>query len=142
MAMFVLPKRANFDDIIRHWKVYEEVLARTQLFTRHSVNDPTHKEVVAPAPWLVQLWLVDADCALYDSARTLSLVEPPSLHVPQNELLASITKLRQFSSEATAMLNGLTEAHPLIRTELNVKTHDSGQLILGLVNCAATLDFA
>jgi hypothetical protein len=40
------------------------------------------------------------------------------------------------------MLNDLTEARTLIRTELNVKTHDGGQLISRMVDCAATLDFA
>jgi hypothetical protein len=35
----------------------------------------------------------------------------------------------------------LTEARPLIRTELIVKTPDGGHLIFGLVDCAATLDF-
>jgi hypothetical protein len=38
------------------------------------------------------------------------------------------------------LLRDLTEARPLIRTELNVKTPDGGQLISGLVDCAATLD--
>jgi hypothetical protein len=33
------------------------------------------------------------------------------------------------------------EARPLICTKLTVKTHDGRQLISGLVNCAATLDF-
>jgi hypothetical protein len=39
------------------------------------------------------------------------------------------------------MLTDLTEARPLIRTELTVKTLDGGHLIFGLVDCAATLDF-
>jgi hypothetical protein len=39
------------------------------------------------------------------------------------------------------MLTNLTEARPLFRTELKVKTHDGGQLISGLVYCAAALDF-
>jgi hypothetical protein len=38
-------------------------------------------------------------------------------------------------------MTDLTEASPLNRTELNVKNHDDGQLIFGLVNCVATLDF-
>jgi hypothetical protein len=38
------------------------------------------------------------------------------------------------------MLTDLTEARPLIRTKLNVKTHVSGQLVSGLVDCVATLD--
>jgi hypothetical protein len=39
------------------------------------------------------------------------------------------------------MLTDLTEARPLIRTELTVKTPDGGHRISGLVDCAATLDF-
>jgi hypothetical protein len=35
----------------------------------------------------------------------------------------------------------LTEARPLIRSELTVKTFHGGQLIYRLVDCAATLDF-
>jgi predicted aspartyl protease len=35
----------------------------------------------------------------------------------------------------------LTEARPLIRTELTVKSHDGGHHISCLVDCAATLDF-
>jgi hypothetical protein len=39
------------------------------------------------------------------------------------------------------MWTDLTEARPLIRTELTVKTPDGGHQISGLVDCAATLDF-
>jgi hypothetical protein len=39
------------------------------------------------------------------------------------------------------MLTDTTEARPLTRTEMNVKAFDSGQLIAGLVDCAATHDF-
>jgi hypothetical protein len=49
--------------------------------------------------------------------------------------------LKQFSLEATALLTDLTEARMLIRIELNVKTPNGGQLIFGLVECGATLDF-
>jgi hypothetical protein len=38
------------------------------------------------------------------------------------------------------MLTDLTEARPLIQTEMTVKTVDGGQLFFGLVDCAATLD--
>jgi hypothetical protein len=38
-------------------------------------------------------------------------------------------------------LTDLTEARPLIRTELTVKTPDGGHQISGLVDCPATLDF-
>jgi hypothetical protein len=39
------------------------------------------------------------------------------------------------------MLTNLTEARPLIRSELRVKTPNGGQLISGLIDRAATLDF-
>jgi hypothetical protein len=50
------------------WKLYHEFLALTQLFTRQSLENPAQQEVVAPSPWHVQLWLVDADCAFCDPA--------------------------------------------------------------------------
>jgi hypothetical protein len=68
-------------------------------------------------------------------------MEPPSLRVPRDELTTSIATLRKNSPDATALLTDLTEARPFARTKLNVKTHDSGQLISGLVDCAATLAF-
>jgi hypothetical protein len=40
------------------------------------------------------------------------------------------------------MLTNLIEARPFIRTKLIVKTPNSGHVISGLVDCAATLDFA
>jgi hypothetical protein len=36
----------------------------TQLFTRPSLENATQQEVVAPAPWHVQLWLVDGEYTL------------------------------------------------------------------------------
>jgi hypothetical protein len=39
------------------------------------------------------------------------------------------------------MLMNLTEAHPLIRTELAMKNPNGGQQIRGLVDCVATLHF-
>jgi hypothetical protein len=66
MAVFVLPKWAKFAQLTKHWKLYQEFPARTQLFTRQSLENPTQQEVVAPAPWHVQLWLIDAECAFYD----------------------------------------------------------------------------
>jgi hypothetical protein len=39
------------------------------------------------------------------------------------------------------LLTDLTEARPLIRTELNAKTLDGGQRIAGLVNCVAAAGF-
>jgi hypothetical protein len=47
-------------------QLYQEFLARTQLFTRQSLDDPTQQEVVAPALWAVEVWLVNANCAFYD----------------------------------------------------------------------------
>jgi hypothetical protein len=95
------------------------------------VNDPTKHEVVALGPWHVQLWQVDHDCDLYDSPPTTSFVGPPSLHVPQEGATVSIATLRQFLPDATAMLIDLSEAQPLICTDLNVRTLDGGQLISG-----------
>jgi hypothetical protein len=97
--------------------------------------------VVALAHWPVQLWLVDADCAFYDSTSSTASDQPTSVHVPSGDAEQSIATLRQVSPPATALLADLTEARPLIRTELTVKTSDGGHLISGLVDCAATLDF-
>jgi hypothetical protein len=49
--------------------------------------------------------------------------------------------LQQFSPKVVALLTDLTEARPLIRIEMGVKAFGGGQLISGLVDCAATLDF-
>jgi hypothetical protein len=97
--------------------------------------------VVAPAPWHVQLWFVDADCAVYNSTSPTAYDQPTSVPVPSGDAEQSIATLRQFSTRAIALLTDLTEARPLIRTELIVKTLDGGHLISGLVDCAATLDF-
>jgi hypothetical protein len=141
MAVFVLPKWAKFTQVTKHWKLYQEFPASTQLFTRQSLENPAQQEVVAPAPWPVQLWLVDADCAFCDSTASTSPDQPTSVHVPPDDSEHSIATLQQFSSPATALLTDLTEARPLIRTELTVKTPDGGHQISGLVDCAATLDF-
>jgi hypothetical protein len=105
------------------------------------MENPTQQEVLAPAPLHVHLWLVDADCAFYDSPTSTAYDQPDLVHVPPNDTEPSIATLRQFSSPATALLTYLTEARPLIRTELTVKTPDGGHQISGLVDCAATLDF-
>jgi hypothetical protein len=121
--------------------MYQEFRAKTQLLTRLSVNDPTRQKVVTRAPWPVLLRLVvDADCEYYDSAPTTLSMEPSSLHVPLDEPTTSISTLRQFPTDATAMFIDLTEPRPLIRIELNGIFSDDGQLISGLVDCAATLD--
>jgi hypothetical protein len=99
------------------------------------------QEVVAPATWHVQLCLVDADCTFYDQARTTVLDQPTSVPVHPVDTEESIATLQQFSSTITTLLIDLTEARPLIRTELTVKTPNGGQLISSLVDCAATLDF-
>jgi hypothetical protein len=87
------------------------------------------------------MWLVDADCAFYDHVPTTILDEPTSVHVPPYAPEESIATLRQFSPQATALLTDLTEARPLIRSELTLKTPNGGQLISGLFDCAATVDF-
>jgi hypothetical protein len=141
MAVFVQPKWAKFAQLTKHWKLYQEFLARTQLFTRQSLENPAQHEVVAPTPWPVQLWFVDADCAFYDLTSPTESDQPTSVPVPLGDVEQSIATLRQFSPPATALLTDLTEARPLIRTELTVKTHNGGHQISGLVDCAATLDF-
>jgi hypothetical protein len=55
MAVFVLPKWAKFNQLAKYWKLHQEFPARTQLFTRQSLENPTKHEVVAPGPWHVQL---------------------------------------------------------------------------------------
>jgi hypothetical protein len=97
--------------------------------------------VVAPAPWHVQLWLIDADCAFYDSTSPTKSDQPISVHVPHDDTEESIAALQRNSPPATTLLADLTEARPLIRTKLIVKTLDGGHRISGLVDCAATLDF-
>jgi hypothetical protein len=104
-------------------------------------DDPTPQEMVAPTPWFVKLSLIDIDCALYDPVPTTDPDEPASLHVPPDALEESIATVRHFSPEAITLLTDLTETHPLIRTTLNVKTHDGKQKNSELVDCAATLGF-
>jgi hypothetical protein len=113
----------------------------TQLFTRKSLDNPTLHEVVAQAPWHVQVWLVDAYCTFYDQAPTTFPDQTTSVRVPLDDTEESIATLPQFSSTTTALLTDLTEARPLIRNELTVKTHDGGQVITRLVDCAAISDF-
>jgi hypothetical protein len=141
MPFIVLPKWARFNHLTKHWKLYQEFPAQTQLFTRQSLESPAQREVVAPAPWHVQLWLVDADCAFYDPASPTKPGQPILVHAPHVDTEESIATLQQFSPPATALLTDLTEARPSIRTELTVKTPDGGHHIVGLVDCAATLDF-
>jgi hypothetical protein len=141
MAVFVLPKWAKFAQLTKQWKLYQEFPTRTQLFTRQSLENPAQHEVVAPAPWHVQLWSIDADCAFYDQTLPTESDQPLSVHVPPLEAEESNATLKHFSPRATALLNDLTEARPLIRTELTVKTPEGRHHISGLVDCAATLDF-
>jgi hypothetical protein len=103
------------------------------LFTRQSLENTTQHEVVAPAPWHVQLWLVDADCAFYDQASPIEPDQPISVPIPHVDAEESIATLQQFSPPATALLDDLTEARPLIRTEVTVKTLDGEHHIIGLV---------
>jgi small nuclear ribonucleoprotein (snRNP)-like protein len=105
------------------------------------MDNPTHQKVVAQAPWHVQLWFLDVDCVFNDQAPTKTHDEPTSVRVPLDDTEEIIATLQQFSSKAAALLTDLTEARPLIRTKLIVKTRDGGQLISVLVNCVATLDF-
>jgi hypothetical protein len=61
--MFVVPKWAKFNELTRHWTLDQEFPKRTELFTRHGQDGPTHHEVVAPSPWHVEVRLVDVDRA-------------------------------------------------------------------------------
>jgi hypothetical protein len=49
--------------------------------------------------------------------------------------------LQHFFPPATTLMTDLTEARPLIRTTMTVKTADGGHHITRLVDCAATFDF-
>jgi hypothetical protein len=122
-------------------KLYQEFPVKTQIFTRQSQDNPTQHEVVALAPWHAQLWLVNADCTSYDPAPTTVLDQPTSVRVPFDDTEESIATLSQFSSTATVLLQDLTEARPLFRSGLIVKTLDGGKLVTGLVDCVASLDF-
>jgi hypothetical protein len=57
---------------------------------------------------------------------------PLSLHVPQDEPTNSVTTLRQFPKDHTALLSDLTKARPFTRTEMILKARDGGQLLSGL----------
>jgi hypothetical protein len=136
MNVLVLPKWAKFNELTRHWKLYQEFPARTQLLTRQSPDDRTRQEVVALTPWHVQQWLVDDDCTFYDKGPTATLDDPTSRrHGRVHRYDETI------SPKAAAPLTDPTEARPLIRIELTVKTPNGGQLISRLVDCAPTLDF-
>jgi hypothetical protein len=105
------------------------------------LENRAQEEVVARAPWHVQLWLVDVDYTFYDQTSPTALDQPTSVHVLLVDTKASIATLQQFSPPTTALLTDLTEARPSIRTELIVKTSNGGHQISGLVDCAPTLDF-
>jgi hypothetical protein len=138
MAVFVLPKCAKFNDLTRHWKLYQEFPTRTQMFTRQSLDDPTQQEVLALAPLHVQLWLVDSDFpSFYDQVPTTTHDEPTRYVY----LMKTLAMLQQFSSKSAVVFPDLTEARPLIRNEQTMKNPHGGHLISGLVDCAATLDF-
>jgi hypothetical protein len=52
MVVFVLSKWAKFNELTRHYKLYQEFPAMTQLFTRQSMENPIQQEVDM---WLLQL---------------------------------------------------------------------------------------
>jgi hypothetical protein len=92
MAFFVLPKWAKFTQLPKHWKLYQEFLARTQRFTRQSLENPAQHAVVARAPWHVQLWFIDADCPFYDQIPT-TVHDQPNLQF-LNKYLGTCTSCR------------------------------------------------
>jgi hypothetical protein len=65
----------------------------------------------------------------YNQVPTTIHDEPTSVPLPPDDLEESISALRQFSPEATAMFMDLTEARSLVRTEVTVKTHNGGQVL-------------
>jgi hypothetical protein len=88
MAVFVLPKWAKLNELTRRWNSYHEFHSKTQQLTCPLKDDSTKQEVVASPPWLIHLWLINADCEFYDfTLTTYPLVpdEPPSVHVPVYE---------------------------------------------------------
>jgi hypothetical protein len=97
MAVFVLPKWAKFTQVTKNWKLYQEFPTRTQLFSRQSLENPAQQEVVAPAPWPLQLWLVDADCAFTDLTTPAAYDQPNLVPVPSDDAEPSIATLQQFS---------------------------------------------
>jgi hypothetical protein len=52
------------------------------------------------------------------------------VHVSLVDAEESIATLQEFSPPATTLLNDLTEARPLIRTELTLKTLDVDTILL------------
>jgi hypothetical protein len=71
MAVFVLRKLAEFNTFTRLWKLYEdEFFAVTHMFNRESVDNAIKQDIVAHAPWPIQLWLVDVDSEFPDQAST------------------------------------------------------------------------
>jgi hypothetical protein len=120
MAVFVLPK---FNELTRHYKLYQEFPARTQLFIRQSLDDPTQQEVVALTPWHVQLWLAHVDCASYDPTLPIVSDELTWVRVPLDDMEESIATMNQFSPKAAAIW---TEARPLIRIDRTVENPDGG----------------
>jgi hypothetical protein len=102
----------NFDKLTKHWKLYQDFPARTQLFTRQSLENPSQQEVVAPVPWHVHLWLVDVDCPFYDQTSPTLPYQPTSVRVPPVDTGEFIATLQQFSPPVTTLLTDLTEARP------------------------------
>jgi hypothetical protein len=107
-------------------KIYQEFLGRTQQFSRQSLDDPAQQKMVAPVAWHVQLWLVDDGCSFHNLGPTEVHDGPITVPVPPDVPEESIPTLRELSLEATTMLTDLTEARPLILTELIVKNHYGG----------------
>jgi hypothetical protein len=109
MVVFALRKWAKFNELTRHLKLNKEFPARTQPFTRQSVDDPTQHEVVALDPWYIHLWLVDVIACFSDLAPTTVFYEPTSVPLPPYAPEESIATLRHFFREATSMLTDLTK---------------------------------
>jgi hypothetical protein len=59
-----------------------------------SLNDSIQEKVIAPAPWHVQVWQVDADFAFNNPASTTGFYEPTSILEPSKIPEVSIATLR------------------------------------------------
>jgi hypothetical protein len=125
MVVFLLPKWAKFKELSRHWNSYREFSTMTHLLTRQSMDDPTKQEVVARAPWPIQMWLVDAGSELYDSAPTTPPtvhVVPPLVHAPIDESKDSIASPRQIFPRRHRHVTGRHRSSP---SDSSLAKHES-----------------
>jgi hypothetical protein len=144
LAIFVLPKKANFSKLTEKWKMYQEFPPRMKLFTLRSTTIAIVQEMVAPSPWHVQLWLLDSECPLPTTPHATSTKE---LRVLSNDDSDIIAKKRLAQSRSLVVLSDHTEIR---RPRLQIITFSVSTSVgqrhqtsnnTPLVHCAATLNF-